>query len=83
MEIFFYFIKGLGYSGRNTCVVSVSKVSKGIVCRCIDRNRLAECDVSQMCGDMYGAYCPMLYASREEIEQQIDNVERIKLIKFN
>jgi len=58
-----------GYSGRNTCIVS--REGNSFSCKCLNRDRLAECDVSQLVGDVHGACCPLYYMGEEELEHLV------------
>jgi len=76
MKVFFYFLKNMGYSGNNTCIVS--RTSNGVVCRCIDRNKRVECDMSQMGGDMYGLACPLFYEPEKGLIEILKKESTIK-----
>jgi hypothetical protein len=59
-------LKNTGYSGQNTCFAY--KFLDKWNCKCIDTDRRAECDVSQLMGDMY-ACCPLY--NQEELERVV------------
>jgi len=59
-------LKNMGASGRNKC--ALFRKNGKIFCKCLDERR-AECDMSQLAGDMYGSYCPIYYMSEEDLEQ--------------
>jgi hypothetical protein len=66
-------LTGMGYSGHNTCVVF--REGGKFFCKCIDRDKRAECDVSQLCGDIYGACCPLCYKPEEELEHLLKKIK--------
>jgi hypothetical protein len=80
MKIFFYFLKNMGYSGNNTCIVS--RTSNGVVrCRCI--NIRAECDMSQAGGDMYGLACPLFYEPEKGLIEILKNLKKEEKCRKN
>jgi len=73
------FLTGTGYSGSNNCVVF--KKGNKISCECLDQDRRAECDISQMSGDIYGTCCP-LYKSEGLVHLLKKNKKEVKNGKF-
>jgi hypothetical protein len=54
-----FLVERVGYSGNNTCIVT--REGGKFNCRCIDIEKIAECDMSQYTGDLYGSTCPLYY----------------------